>query len=103
MTEMYCVKCRKKTTCNNVINKTTKNNRNMKQGNCSNCNTKCNQFIKGNNKTSNNVENTENINLPDIKNTDVDAAKNKTIKKVRKPRKTKEIINLLNPKKEISI
>lgn len=46
MAEMYCVKCRVKKEVENVKNKTAKNGRNMVQGNCMDCNTKCSKFIK---------------------------------------------------------
>lgn len=42
---MYCVKCRKVTDTINITNKISKNNRNMKQGNCSLCGTKKTQFV----------------------------------------------------------
>jgi len=44
---MYCVKCRQKTKTLSEIEKTTKNNRKLKQGICYNCGSKKSQFVGG--------------------------------------------------------
>jgi len=46
MSEIFCMKCHKKTNTNNEEIKSTKNNRLMKSGICEVCGTKKNQFIK---------------------------------------------------------
>lgn len=43
--EIYCLKCKKKTDTINTTQKTTKNNRNMIQGNCVICGTKKSMFV----------------------------------------------------------
>ena len=116
MTELYCVKCKKKNPTNDITNKTSKNGRNMISGLCSVCNTKCNQFIKSD-KIKNNDDALaklehglkpdakgapygENINNDEIKIIKDDNIKNANIKKeikIKKPRKTKDIVQLLNP------
>src|SRR5882757_3979030 len=45
---MYCLKCKLKTSTNNVEYVVTKNNRNLAKGTCLICGTKKNQFIKVN-------------------------------------------------------
>lgn len=47
---IYCVKCKSKTSTNNIANKTSKNGKNMVIGNCSNCGSKKSVFIKSDNK-----------------------------------------------------
>jgi len=50
MSEIFCVKCHKKTKTNNEEIKIAKNNRKMIWGICEVCGTKKNQFIKGESK-----------------------------------------------------
>ena len=45
--KIFCVKCKKKTGTSDIVNKTAKNGRAMKQGTCTTCGTKKTQFIKG--------------------------------------------------------
>ena len=96
MTELYCVKCKKKVSCNNVENKKAKNGRLMLSGNCSECNTKCNQFIKNNN-TSKPTESEikENPSVIDDKDKVNEIAKKSV--KIKKPKKTKNIVDLIKP------
>jgi len=54
---LYCLRCKSKQECLNVVEKTTEKNRKLKQGNCPVCNTKCSQFVS--NKSNENVENIE--------------------------------------------
>ena len=42
----YCVKCKAKREMIKVVNKKTKNGRNMKQGSCKKCGTKMSVFVK---------------------------------------------------------
>ena len=94
MTELYCVKCKKKVSCNNVENKTAKNGRLMLSGNCSECNTKCNQFIKNNNTSKPTVsEIKEN---PIVKDDIVKEITKKSVR-IKKPKKTKDIVDLIKP------
>ena len=42
----YCVKCKKTGSMKGCHNKTSKNGRNMLQGECTKCGTKMNKFVK---------------------------------------------------------
>ena len=46
--ELYCLKCKSKKECSNIVHKKSANNRNMVIGVCS-CGNKCSQFTKNNN------------------------------------------------------
>ena len=94
MAELYCVKCKKKVSCNNAENRTAKNGRLMLSGNCSVCNTKCNQFIKNNNTSKTTVsEIKEN---PIVKSDIVKEIAKKSVR-IKKPKKTKDIVDLIKP------
>ena len=47
--ELYCLKCKSKKECSNIVHKKSSNNRNMVVATCGTCNTKCSQFTKNNN------------------------------------------------------
>lgn len=45
MSDMYCVKCKRKTNTNNISNNVSKNGKNMLQGTCDICGTKKTKFV----------------------------------------------------------
>jgi NAD-dependent SIR2 family protein deacetylase len=101
MTEIYCLKCKKKTNQNDVENKTTKNGRSYISSKCSECGRKNCKFLKKDNNNNDNNKNDNNNNdnnkNDNNKNDNKDITDDYIQKKIslKKPRKNKEISSLI--------
>ena len=89
MTEIYCLKCKKKTNQNDVENKTTKNGRSYISGKCSDCGRKNCKFLKKDNNNENNNNKNDNNNNDNNKNENKNITDDYIQKKLslKKPRK----------------
>ena len=65
--ELYCLKCKSKKECSNIVHKKSSNNRNMVVATCGTCNTKCSQFTKNNNAPTSTTTTTTTEVIPKIK------------------------------------